>query len=321
MKAFGYYLLAIILRIVFFSANLLPESTIFNFHKKLASLYMRSSGRYRRRIRKNLKIAFGSSCDNQDIENITRMLTKNIGLILAETLLSGTKKKDNILDKINVHGTENLDNALSYGKGIIAISAHLGNFTLIGVKMLREGYPFITLVKESKHQGIAKAARKIQRAQGGRFIYIDPWSKALRQIISSLRKNEIVCFIADEKKRRSEIYVEFFGEPAPTAIGPAVLSLRTGAPIMPIFIVRNEDLSTKIFIEPHLKLNLNGNIPEDIYTITTAYTKVIEEYVRMYPDQWFWVNNRWKKRKIKHLKTNWRSKDIKMSFAGYKKAD
>ncbi|MBW1825278.1 MAG: hypothetical protein JRI87_12140, partial [Deltaproteobacteria bacterium] len=60
-------------------------------------------------------------------------------------------------------------------------------------------------------------------------------------MISSLRKNEIVCFIADEKKRRSEIYVEFFGEPAPTAIGPAVLSLRTGAPIMPIFIVRNED--------------------------------------------------------------------------------
>lgn len=165
--------------------------------------------------------------------------------------------------------------------------------------MLREDYPFTTLVKESKHQGIAKATRKMQREQGGRFIYIDPWSKALRQIISSLRKNEIVCLIADEKKRRSETYVEFFGEPSPTTIGPAVLSLRTGALIIPIFIVRNEDLSNKIFIEPNLKLNLNGNITEDVYTITTAYTKVIEKY----------------------LKTNWRSKDIKMNFAGYKKAD
>ena len=304
MKAFGYYLLAIILRIVFFSANLLPESTIFNFCEKLSSFYMRSSRRYRRRIRKNLKIAFGSSYDNRDIENITRMLTKNLGLILAETILSGTKNKKNILDRISVHGTENLDNALSYGKGVVAVSAHLGSFTLIGVKMLREGYPFTTLVKESKHQGIAKAARKMQREQGGRFTYIDPWSKALRQIISLLRRNEIVCLIADEKKRHSEIYVEFFGEPAPTAIGPALLSLRTGALIVPIFIVRNEELSHKIFIEPHLKPNLNGKITEDIYIITTAYTKVIEKYVRNYPDQWFWINNRWKKRKRKHLRIN-----------------
>lgn len=319
MKAFGYYLLATMLRIVFFSTNLLPESAIFNLFKKISSLYMRSSRHYRRRIRKNLKIAFGSSFENQDIENITRMLTKNLGLILAETLLSGTKNKNNILDRISVHGTENLDNALSYGKGVIAVSAHLGNFTLIGVKMLREGYPFSTLVKESKHQGIAKAARKIQREQGGRFIYIDPWSKALRQIISSLRKNEIVCLIADEKKKRSEIYVEFFGEQAPTAIGPAVLSLRTGALIMPIFIVRNEDLYHKIFIEPHLKPNLNGNITEDIYTITTAYTKVTEKYVRMYTDQWFWINNRWKKRK--HLKTNRGTENIKMNSLDYNKAD
>ena len=139
MKAFGYYLLAILLRIVFFSANFLPESTIFNFCKKLSSLYMRSSTRYRRRIRKNLKIAFGSSYHNQDIENITRILTKHLGLILAETLLSGTKNKNNILDRINVHGTETLDNALSYGKGVIAVSAHLGSFTLIGAKMLKEG--------------------------------------------------------------------------------------------------------------------------------------------------------------------------------------
>lgn len=319
MKAFGYYLLAIMLRIVLFSTNLLPESAIFNLFKKISSLYMRFSRRYRRRIRKNLKIAFGSSYDNQDIDNITSMLTKNLGLILAETILSGTKNKNNILDRISVHGTENLDNALSYGKGVIAVSAHLGNFTLIGVKMLREGYPFITLVKESRHQGLAKVSRKAQREQGGRFIYLDPWSKALRQLISSLRNNEIVCLIADEKKRHSEIHVEFFGEPAPTAIGPAVLSLRTGALIMPIFIVRNEDLSHKIFIEPHLKPNLNGNINKDIYIVTTAYTKVIEKYVRMYPDQWFWINNRWKKRR--HLKTNRGSKNIKINYADYSKVD
>jgi KDO2-lipid IV(A) lauroyltransferase len=265
---------------------------------------MRSSRRYRRRIKKNLKIAFGPSCDNQYIENITRKLTKNIGLSCAETILSGTKHKNNLLKRISVHGTENLDNALSHEKGVIAVSAHLGNFTLIGVKMLREGYPFTTLVKESKHQGIANGIRKIQKGQDGRFIYMDPWSKAVRQILYSLKKNEIVCLIADEKRKHTGIYVDFFGEPALTATGPAILSLRTGAPIVPIFIVRNEDHSHHIFIEPQLEYNLNSNTTEDTYTITTAYTIVIEKYIRMYPDQWFWVNNRWKKKKRKHLKTN-----------------
>ena len=299
MKAFGYYTLAIIFRITIFLANLLPERVVNGFFNKLSSLFIRSSRRYRRRIKKNLKIAFGPSCDNQYIENITRNLTKNIGLSCAETLLSGTKNKNNILDRISVHGTGNLDNALSHGKGVIAVSAHLGNFTLIGIKMLREGYPFTTLVKESKRPGIARGIRKIQKEQDGRFIYLDPWSKAVRQILSSLRKNEIVCLVADEKRKHTGINVDFFGEPALTATGPALLSLRTGASIVPIFIVRKENHSHHIFIEPQLKYNLNGNTTEDTYTITTAYTIVIEKYIRMYPDQWFWINNRWKKRKTR----------------------
>jgi lauroyl/myristoyl acyltransferase len=119
MKVFGYYLLAILLKVVLFLANLLPESTIFNFCKKLASLYMRYRGRYRRRIKKNLKIAFGSACDKQGIENITSMLANNPGFIFAEILLAGAKKKNNILDRTSVQRTEKLESALSYGKGVI----------------------------------------------------------------------------------------------------------------------------------------------------------------------------------------------------------
>jgi KDO2-lipid IV(A) lauroyltransferase len=302
MKTFSYYLLAALLRIVFFLTNCLPERAVFTLAEKLGSLFMFSSRRYTRRIRNNLQVAFGASCDNQQVKNLTGKVAKNLGLIFAETLLSATRKKDTILDSISVQGTENLEDALACGKGILAVSAHLGNFGLLGIKMLSAGYPFTMLVKEFKYKGIAKASREIQKKQGGQFIYIDPWSKALRQIMSSLRNNEIICLLADENKKDSETVVDFFGHPAPTATGPAVLSLRTGALIVPIFIVRHADLSHTIFIEPHLTLVLTGNISEDIFTITTAYTKVIENYVRKYPDQWFWVNKRWKKRKIKQRK-------------------
>jgi KDO2-lipid IV(A) lauroyltransferase len=124
---------------------------------------------------------------------------------------------------------------------------------------------------------------------------VEPWERALRQILSGLRKNEIVCLLADEKKRKTGVLVDFFGHPAPTAPGPAVLALRTGAPLVPIFIARSNEGLQHIYIEPQLDLSLNGDRSSDIPTVVSAYTKVIEHYVRMYPDQWFWINNRWKK--------------------------
>jgi len=302
MKTLGYSLLAILLRIVFFLANCLPERATFTLSEKLGSLFMFSSRRYTRRISKNLQVAFGPSYGNRQIQDLTAKVARNLGLIFAETLLSGTTRRGTILDSISIQGAENLDYALSCGKGVMAVSAHLGNFSLIGAKMLRTGYPFTMLVKESKYPGIARVSREIQKKQGGQFIYIDPWSKALRQIMSSLRNNEIVCLLADENKKDSETVVDFFGHPAPTAEGPAVLSLRTGALVVPLFIVRHADLSHTIFIEPHLTPLLTDKMSEDIFTITTTYTKVIESYVRKYPDQWFWVNRRWKKGKIKQRK-------------------
>jgi KDO2-lipid IV(A) lauroyltransferase len=101
--------------------------------------------------------------------------------------------------------------------------------------------------------------------------------------------------LADEKKDKSFVTVDFFGYPAPTAPGPAVLTLRTGAPLLPIFIVRHENGHHHIHIEPQLQLNLNGDRIKDVPIIVETYTKVIEEYIRTYPEQWFWINNRWKK--------------------------
>jgi KDO2-lipid IV(A) lauroyltransferase len=74
-----------------------------------------------------------------------------------------------------------------------------------------------------------------------------------------------------------------------------VLALRTEAPLVPIFIVRRDDGSHHIYIEPQLELSLNGDRSSDIPAVVSAYTKVIENFIRMYPDQWFWINNRWKK--------------------------
>jgi KDO2-lipid IV(A) lauroyltransferase len=295
MKTFGYYVLGTLLRGMFYLTDHIPNKIIFSFSKQVSSVFIRISHRYRRRIARNLQIAFGKTADKQKLTKIAHSLAENLGLNFAETLISSTAKKKSLLDSIQIHGIEHLEKALSYNKGVLACSAHLGNFTLIGLKMAAAGYPFHMLVKDPRYPAVAEAFHVLQKGQGGKFIYVEPWDRALRQILSRLRKNEIVCILADEKKSKTGVIVDFFGHPAPTAPGPAVLALRTGAPLVPIFIARNNDGLQHIYIEPQLELNLNGDRSSDIPAVVSAYTKVIENYIRMYPDQWFWINNRWKK--------------------------
>jgi Kdo2-lipid IVA lauroyltransferase/acyltransferase len=296
MKKFGYYILGSLLRGLCSLTARVPNAVIYTISRNSSSLFVRFSQRYQRKITRNLKIAFGESCDSTKISAITRTLASNLGLNFAETLISSTEKKKELLDCIRIHGIEHLDRALSAGKGVIAFSAHIGNFTLIGLKMSSAGYDFNMLVKDPRYPSVAEAFHILQEGQGGKFIYVEPWDKALRQILSCLRKNEVVCMLADEKKTKSDISVDFFGHPAPTAPGPAVLSLRTGAPLVPVFIVREKDGLHHIFIEPRLELQLNGDRTKDMHAVVASYTRVIEDFIKKYPDQWFWINDRWKKK-------------------------
>jgi KDO2-lipid IV(A) lauroyltransferase len=116
----------------------------------------------------------------------------------------------------------------------------------------------------------------------------------VKKILTCLKNNEIVCLITDENKRRGGVNVDFFGKETATASGPAVFSLRTGAPIIPVFMVRQQDNNHKIIIDPPLEFTLTGNHNKDVHHITSRCTEYIESYVKAYPTQWFWLNRRWK---------------------------
>ncbi|MFB0528154.1 MAG: lysophospholipid acyltransferase family protein, partial [bacterium] len=90
------------------------------------------------------------------------------------------------------------------------------------------------------------------------------------------------------------VFVDFFGRPAGTVIGPAVMALRTGAPIVPVFNVRQGVNKHKVIIGPPVELEISGNQEKDILTVTAKITKVIEEFVRQYPTHWWWFHNRWR---------------------------
>ena len=294
MKVFAYYLLGLLMQGVFFLSSLIPERAFVSFAKKGAAIYVASSRRYRERIGKNLQIAFGDAYTPEKTEAFIRELGTHLGTSIAEMFFSTTRRRTAMVKRITIAGAEHLEKALALGRGVIAVSAHFGNFTLIGMKMCAEGYPFASLVKLPKYKAVANALRMLQQRQQAGFIYVQPWKEALRSILASLRRNEIVCIIADEKKKRSGVDVDFFGQPAATALGPAVISLRTGSPVVPVFIVRNGDGTHTIHIEPALEHPVTGDRGADERALTAAFTGVIERYIRAYPEQWFWINSRWR---------------------------
>ena len=293
IKRFINFLLPALVRVVYCLSLLVPVKVFIGTFRKLSSLYFRLVTRYRRKIKENLGIAFGPSLGDQEIERITNAVAENVGSHFASTFITTTSKQETVLAKIGIEGVENLEKALSLGKGVVAVSAHLGYFTVLSVKMIREGYPFNMLIRDPDSQEIVKIFRKLQKKQGGYFIPINQWKEALRETLGSLRKNEVVCFLSDERKKGSDVEVDFFGHTALTATGPAVIALKTGAPIVPIFIVGNGEDSHTIFIEPQLPVNHSGDITDTVTEVMAACTSMIEKYVREYPEQWFWFKNRW----------------------------
>ncbi len=174
MKEFAYYVLSLLTRMVFLASRFVPERTFVYCARKVAALYVVLSRHYRQRIAKNVTIAFGPSYQHEQIKAFIRELGNHLGTSVAEMFFSATPRRTDLLNRIHVRGMEHLTKALARGKGVVAVSAHVGNFTLISMKMVAEGYPFIMLVKESKYETVAKVLRMLQDKQGGRFIYTRP---------------------------------------------------------------------------------------------------------------------------------------------------
>jgi KDO2-lipid IV(A) lauroyltransferase len=117
----------------------------------------------------------------------------------------------------------------------------------------------------------------------------------LRQILVALKNKEAVGILMDQNTRRSKgIFVDFFNKPACTIPVIAVIALRYNVPVIPGFIVRTGFDTHTLYLGPEIEIQRTGDAQKDIEVNTANFNKVIEDFIRRYPDQWFWIHNRWK---------------------------
>jgi len=246
----------------------------------------------RRRIVSNLNRTLGESYSSADKEGLAKGVQSHWARNIQDCLVQWLYP-DHIRSSVNVKGIENLDAALSRGKGVIALGAHLGNFMLLGTKLGIEGYPFHTLIRFPDDRKVQDFIKRHVSSFYQTLIPSMPRRMAVERILGILKKNQIVFVLGDNFKR-GRVPTHFFGQPVLSSRGPVSLALRSGAAVLPVYLIRNHQGGQDLWIEPEILITRNGHLPSDIVANTHRVTACLENMVRRYPDQWNWLTLRLK---------------------------
>ncbi|MGH7828517.1 MAG: lysophospholipid acyltransferase family protein [Candidatus Binatia bacterium] len=248
--------------------------------------------KYRTRMENNVAMAMGEELTTPvERTALVWRAWNNFALGILETSAVMHFPREQIIHFVTIEGEDHLKRAIAKGKGVIALSAHLGAFTLIGARLAAAGYPFSVVVK---HPGDERFARLIDRYRaqiGIGTISAKPRREAARGILKALRENRIVLVIADEFKSGG-LMVNFLGQISPAPRGPATLALRTGAPTLPMFATRRPDGAPILRIGAEVELIRSEDVEQSVAETTRLFTRYLEEAIRRYPDQWNWLGFR-----------------------------
>lgn len=257
--------------------------TVYLLHARLRRVGMR-----------NLKLAFPQKTRHERAR-ILRGVFTSLGRQLAEVCLFPTYSRENVSRIVVYDGFENFERAFARGKGVLFLTAHLGGWELGSFAHSLNGYPLHIVMRSLDNPRLDRLMRDYRTMHGNSTVDKDDF---VRGLLSAMKAGETVGILMDTNMTPPQgVFVNFFGIPACTASGLARIALRTDAAVVPGFTVWDPALRKyRLRFEPALNLVRTGNDDADVVANTALFTKMIEDYVRRYPDQWLWVHRRWKTR-------------------------
>ena len=247
-------------------------------------------GAQRRLALRHLDGAFGSSLAPDQRRRVARGVFRNLGQSVLEWFVLSRWSLEQVQRLITADGVEHLRGALAQGRGVILITAHFGNWELIPLYLRSLGFEGGVLARRLRYPEYESCLIAMRRSRGVRTVA----RGSLRDVAALLRANQVVGMLPDQDVDSLEgIFVEFFGRAAHTPIGPAALSVMTGAPIIPCFLIR-EGGRFRLVVEPPLAAPQGVDRAQAMSSLTRAWSRAVESYIRRYPDHWVWMHRRWK---------------------------
>ena len=245
----------------------------------------------------NVGIAFPKKSLKERTE-MARQSLHHMGQTIVEFGLFPFLKKQNLEQMFEVQGREIVDEALKKNKGVLFLGMHIGNGDLGIAAFSLLGYKMNLISKRFKSKWLDEMWFGMRAKHGTKFISPE---KSSFDILRGLGRKEIVIFVLDQFMGPPVgVRTQFFGKSTGTAMGLAVLQLRTGAPVIPTYTYRRPGAKTVIVFEKEVELSdlrLDPQASDRSHTIsvlTQEYTDRIEKIIRRHPDQWMWIHRRWK---------------------------
>jgi len=286
MAWFGLNICSLIVRVI-------PSGYLYAFAKNIASLAYVFATKQKKIALDSLGIAFGQEKSQEEIEKIA----KDCFIYMAKgavELMFFFDKPHMLKGKVDLQGRQNLDAALARGRGVVLVSAHFGNFPLLLGRLAVDGYKTCGIMRPMHDARVEKIFFEKREKYGVRTIYSQPRNECVNNTISVLRNNELVFIPIDQNFGTGGVFVNFFGKQAATATGPVILAQRTGAALIPCFIIRQPGDRHKIIFEPELELKEGKDNQDTVLINIQRLTDIIEAYIRKYPAEWGWIHRRWK---------------------------
>ena len=294
LERLAYWATRIGMRLAILAVKIFSRPDIYFVADGLALLAFYFFRAFRIRSTQNLSLAFGDTAAEARVRYLAQTSLKNFFRAFVSVPTSLASWTEELRDMIPVVGFEHLNNALGKGNGVILLSAHLGNFFLLGTRLALSGYPIHVLVNQPRHGRFAQLMDEYRFQALQTTIHARPRREALRRLAQVIRRNEVAIIIADEyRKTGSGIRVPFFGRAILARRGPVTLALRTGAAVVPAYVIRNGDNKLKLVVEPEIELIRSERDKTRIAQNTVRLTAWLEKTVRSYPEQWNWMNINW----------------------------
>jgi KDO2-lipid IV(A) lauroyltransferase len=246
-------------------------------------------------VMSNLRLAFPEKSE-EERRDIARRTFLNLGRMITDFLRVPSMSKEELERLFVYEGWEAFERARATGKGVVACTAHFGNFDLLAAAQTLRGIPVTMITREMGKSGANDLWRETRRRSGVEDLVVRR-GETLKAATRALKSGRVLGYVIDQNQsRRHAIFPTFFGVPAATAATPAWLALRTGALVVFTLSIPLADGRHKLVIEGPLEVPRTGDRERDVLAFMQDLNDRLERWVRLHPEHWYWLHRRWKTR-------------------------
>ncbi|QDR82541.1 lysophospholipid acyltransferase family protein [Sporomusa termitida] len=249
----------------------------------------------RQRERGIMQVTDSLKLTQAEASALIRRMFCNLGQTVMEVLYTPALTPQNIRQYVSISGLEHLQKALSQGHGVVFLTAHMGNWEWMAAALCYAGFPITTIAKPQPNPQHTRILNEFRTMVG-----LEVFNRGTSDMIKAaraLKKGKVLGFLADQDGGTDGVFFDFLGKNASSPVGPAYFAKTFKSVIVPAFTYHRPQGGHHVVIKPPVAYQHYDDPDQEIYHNTLQMTKVIEEAILAYPDEWIWFMRRWNTQK------------------------